>query len=66
MLCLVMMLLVLGACSNGKAGEKVDASDYPTKAIEVIVPFAAGGSTDIGARILEKHLPKYLKKAQLS
>lgn len=65
MLCLVMMLLVLGACSNGKAGEKVDASDYPTKAIEVIVPFAAGGSTDIGARILEKHLPKYLKKAQL-
>ena len=65
MLCLVMMLFVLGACSNGKAGEKVDASDYPSKAIEVIVPFAAGGSTDIGARILEKHLPKYLKKAQL-
>lgn len=65
MLCLVMMLFVLGACSNGKAGEKVDASDYPNKAIEVIVPFAAGGSTDIGARILEKHLPKYLKDAQL-
>lgn len=65
MLCLVIMLMVLAACSNGKSNSSTaDAADYPTKTIEIIVPFAAGGSTDVGARILEKHLPKYLKDAQ--
>lgn len=67
MLSLFMVLFVLGACSNDKAATSGDseAADYPKKSIEVIVPFAAGGSTDVGARILEKHLPKYLKDAQL-
>jgi tripartite-type tricarboxylate transporter receptor subunit TctC len=29
---------------------------YPTKAVEIIVPFAAGGSTDLGARVLAEAL----------
>ena len=35
-------------------------NNYPNKPITVIVPFSAGGGTDILARSLEKMAPKYL------
>lgn len=61
----IMIVVILAGCSNEKSdSSEANAADYPTKVIEIIVPFAAGGSTDIGARILEKNLPKYLKGAQ--
>jgi len=36
------------------------ASDYPNKPIELIVAYAAGGGTDVGARILAKVAKKYI------
>jgi tripartite-type tricarboxylate transporter receptor subunit TctC len=38
------------------------AEKFPTKPIEVIVPFAAGGSTDVLARLVAKYAPKYFDK----
>ncbi|HHY46720.1 MAG TPA: tripartite tricarboxylate transporter substrate binding protein [Firmicutes bacterium] len=35
------------------------ADKYPSKPIELIVPYAAGGSTDVCARIVAKVAPKY-------
>ncbi|MCM2675888.1 tripartite tricarboxylate transporter substrate binding protein [Alkalicoccobacillus plakortidis] len=42
-------VLLLGACGgNGSSGES--AEDYPSKNIEIMVPYSAGGGTDILAR----------------
>jgi tripartite-type tricarboxylate transporter receptor subunit TctC len=35
------------------------AEKYPTKPIQVIVPFTAGGSSDLTARTVEKYWTKY-------
>src|SRR5688572_30909262 len=44
----VVASFVLGVMLAGAAG----AQDFPTRQITIIVPFPAGGSTDIQARIL--------------
>lgn len=57
------LIFVMGLCFllllpfPGKAAEK-----FPTKAIELDVPFAAGGSTDVLARLVAKFAPKYFDK----
>jgi len=57
----ILLALVLGVFLSfpawGMAAEK-----FPTKAIEVDVPFAAGGSTDVLARLVGKVAPKYFDK----
>lgn len=49
-----------GAQSTPAPAEAVKKEDvaYPTKAIEIIVPFAAGGGTDLSARAVADYLSK--------
>ena len=42
------------------AGATAQAADYPTKQIEMIVPYAAGGGTDLVARAFADTAKKYL------
>ena len=48
-------LLLIFACG-------VEAAAYPTKPVTFIVPFPAGGRTDLTARIVSQHLEKPLGK----
>lgn len=38
------------------------ASDYPNKPIEMIIPYAAGGATDVIARMITSKLPEALRQ----
>jgi len=44
----------------GAASGPVQAQDYPTRNITMIVPFAAGGPTDVIARIVSGHMQQTL------
>ena len=57
LLLLVAVLISLSSPILGIAAEK-----YPTKAIEMVVPFTAGGATDVMARLIAKFSTKYLDK----
>ena len=55
---------ILAACIAFSAAlfgpSAADAADFPKKNITIIVPYSAGGSSDIGARRLAQHLEKEL------
>jgi tripartite-type tricarboxylate transporter receptor subunit TctC len=51
---------ILGALLPAFIGTAVAQSAYPTRPISVIVPFAAGGPTDVVARILGEHMSRTL------
>ena len=53
--------LLAGAAALG-AGAPLGARAYPVRPITLVVPFAAGGSTDILARIVSDHLQRALKQ----
>jgi tripartite-type tricarboxylate transporter receptor subunit TctC len=56
-LCLfILVALVAGSCLPAKA------QDYPTRQVTIIVPFAPGGSADIGARMFAQKLTERLGK----
>jgi tripartite-type tricarboxylate transporter receptor subunit TctC len=44
----------------GQIAAPAQAQDYPTRAITMIVPFAAGGPTDVVARIVTGHMAQTL------
>lgn len=53
-------LLVLAAAALGLAGPALAQGNYPQRPITMIVPFAAGGPTDVVARIAGDHMSRTL------
>jgi tripartite-type tricarboxylate transporter receptor subunit TctC len=53
--------VVFGALVMGAAGGAL-AQNWPTKPVRIIVPFGAGGGTDIQARLLGKYFNESLKQ----
>lgn len=50
------ILLVLATAALAGCAQQPAASAYPTKPIEIIVPFAAGGGTDVVSRIAGEYV----------
>ena len=48
---------IAAACASTETGS---AQNYPTRPITMIVPFAAGGTTDVTARIVGEHMSRTL------
>jgi len=55
-LALMLTVLAVGLNTNGPA----TAQSYPAKPIRFVVPFPAGGSTDVGARVIAEYLSRTL------
>ncbi len=61
---LVLIIVQLGCFASGGADEssapaEIDGTYVPTKDITFIVPFSAGGNSDIPARIFAKYMTRY-------
>jgi tripartite-type tricarboxylate transporter receptor subunit TctC len=52
--------LASGAIAAGSFAHSAVALDYPTRPITIVVPFAAGGATDVLARVLADAMGKSL------
>jgi tripartite-type tricarboxylate transporter receptor subunit TctC len=57
---LFFLSLVLTGCGKSDSGGAATAKKYPTKPITLLVGFSAGGSSDLGVRILVPYLEKEL------
>jgi tripartite-type tricarboxylate transporter receptor subunit TctC len=53
-------MLAAGGLAIVAGAAPAQAQDYPTRAITMIVPFAAGGPTDVVARIVTAHMAQTL------
>lgn len=58
----LLLAVLIGWTWNVTVCEGQSAKDFPTKPVTVIIPYKAGGGTDIGARILTKYAEKNLGK----
>ena len=55
-----MLLLAATAISFGAAANPVAAQSWPTRPVSLVVPFAAGGGTDVLGRIIGRRLGEVL------
>src|SRR6266849_8439729 len=53
-------IALLAACQLAAATMPVSAQSYPTRSITVVVPFPAGGPSDVVARIVTDHMGRTL------
>ena len=44
------------------SGSAVAQADYPSKPVKIIVPFPAGGTSDVMGRLVSEELTKILKQ----
>ncbi len=51
-------MMLLGVMVLGWGGQVQSQEKYPARAIEIIVPYSAGGSTDLDARLAATYLSK--------
>lgn len=54
--------LLAGVVSFTAVAALAQSTDYPNKPVRIVVPFAAGGSTDVVARVLADKLAQELKQ----
>src|SRR6478672_6143655 len=56
----LIVLMVLAMCELGGMPLASHAQSYPARAITVVVPFPAGGPSDVVARIVTEHMGRTL------
>ena len=54
----IMRVVALAAALlvSGQASEQAFAQQYPNKPVKIIIPFPAGGVTDLGGRLIAQRL----------
>jgi tripartite-type tricarboxylate transporter receptor subunit TctC len=58
--CLLLVSIIIGGCTEMSSETTTITKQYPSRPITMIVPFSAGGGSDLLARSLEKVSIKYL------
>jgi len=57
-----LLFLLLSVSAFAQVKEKTEKEDFPTKTVTILVPWAAGGSSDLTARVLAKGLTEIWKQ----
>ncbi|MRN56597.1 tripartite tricarboxylate transporter substrate binding protein [Paenibacillus sp. LC-T2] len=59
---MVLLLILIGTRMSGDHNRSGESADFPKKPITLIVPYAAGGGTDLTARALAKATEEFLRQ----